>query len=938
MTATSVMRNPGSVLLVWCLCLAAVFLAACGGAQPTAGTEVQTDPQATAITTVQPTAGTEAQTDPQPTEITTVQPNAGSEMHAEVNPEWFVAPSLDEQIFDALDSNSMVVVRATLSSLTSKAETISGTPTTYRPIHELRFTVHEYLEGSGPNEVVVVVRGNTIYTDEATAIEHAQYAAGERNNSWDNRQAVLFVDLSQTTSGASGATGRSFARTAEFIRSNPQESPWDYTVDNLSRAWLPAQAAAGKTADSTRSAADSTFITDGAETPSPTITLADLKAKIAAMEAELTAGEGTAGFRDCVRDRILRERVYRAEPGGPRQRGQSLGSGRAAGAEIYSRDNNHREPKYNNYWLSGPDANLFQALNADDDSSSATGYTYMLSTVRPLPAGEYSVHYIFQHHDYLPCNFKPDDTYSDWTVTVTAPAGTVHEAFFDPVAIGSGVGADASNGALEPKAFSMGGVSTALQSLKWETGSATLTLRAPASLSGHFLDFIALDGTTALSLDGGAAAVSGGTLTWNVASQPWQVGDKLMLRIRQASSTPTDATLSALALSGVTLSPAFASATTAYTANGANGVGQTTVSPTVNDGGANYVIKLGGVTDADGTVDLAVGSNVITVEVTAEDGTTTKTYTVTVTRAAPSTDATLSALGLSGVTLSPAFASPTTAYTADVANDVEQTTVTATVNDDGASSVVKIGGVTDADGTVDLAVGANVITVEVTAEDGTTTKTYTVTVTRAATSTDATLSALGLSGVTLSPAFASATTAYTADVANDVEQTTVTPTTNYGGASYVVKLGGVGDADGTMDLAVGANVITVEVTAEDGTTTETYTATVTRAASVPTPTPAPVDSGNPSVSEVTGTSLRVSWDRVRPSGTFLQDLRVNYRLVGATDWSFGAYVDTSTWSSRRQAATVSGLTCGTNYEFQIEAQYSNRWHHYGRIDAATSGC
>ena len=146
-----------------------------------------------------------------------------------------------------------------------------------------------------------------------------------------------------------------------------------------------------------------------------------------------------------------------------------------------------------------------------------------------------------------------------------------------------------------------------------------------------------------------------------------------MLRIRQASSTPTDATLSALALSGVTLSPAFASATTTYTANGANGVGQTTVSPTVNDGGANYVIKLGGVTDADGTVDLAVGSNVITVEVTAEDGTTTKTYTVTVTRAAPSTDATLSALGLSGVTLSPAFASPTTAYTADVANDVEQT-------------------------------------------------------------------------------------------------------------------------------------------------------------------------------------------------------------------------------------------------------------------------
>ena len=39
--------------------------------------------------------------------------------------------------------------------------------------------------------------------------------------------------------------------------------------------------------------------------------------------------------------------------------------------------------------------------------------------------------------------------------------------------------------------------------------------------------------------------------------------------------------------------------------------------------------------DADGTVELSVGSNAVSVVVTAEDGETTKTYTVTVTRAAP---------------------------------------------------------------------------------------------------------------------------------------------------------------------------------------------------------------------------------------------------------------------------------------------------------------
>ena len=62
---------------------------------------------------------------------------------------------------------------------------------------------------------------------------------------------------------------------------------------------------------------------------------------------------------------------------------------------------------------------------------------------------------------------------------------------------------------------------------------------------------------------------------------------------------------------------------------------------------------------------MAVGANVITVEVTAEDGIATQTYTVTVTRAdAPitsvSADASLSGLTLSGVTLSARISSRAT--------------------------------------------------------------------------------------------------------------------------------------------------------------------------------------------------------------------------------------------------------------------------------------
>ena len=106
--------------------------------------------------------------------------------------------------------------------------------------------------------------------------------------------------------------------------------------------------------------------------------------------------------------------------------------------------------------------------------------------------------------------------------------------------------------------------------------------------------------------------------------------------------------------------------------------------------------------------------------------------TATPTPVPKATDATLSALSLGSVTLSPVFASGTTAYTAEVDNDVSQISVTATATDSNAETAVRIGGSVDSDGTVPLAVGVNSITVQVTAEDGQTVQTYTVFITRAA--------------------------------------------------------------------------------------------------------------------------------------------------------------------------------------------------------------
>ena len=320
---------------------------------------------------------------------------------------------------------------------------------------------------------------------------------------------------------------------------------------------------------------------------------------------------------------------------------------------------------------------------------------------------------------------------------------------------------------------------------------------------------------------------------WSDGTTMW-VSDWFDQKVYAYNMPPADeddATLRLLNLSNVTLAPPFVSGTRSYTASVGKSVTSTTVTAQTTNPNATRVIKLEGTEDADGTVDLAEGDNIITVVVTAEDGATTLTYTVTVTRAATfSTDATLSSLNLNNFTLDPTFASGTHSYTASVGNR-GMSRVTAQTTDPNATRVIKLDGVTDADGTVDLAEGENSITVVVTAEDTSTTLTYTVTVTRdAPLSNDATLSSLSLSDGTLDPTFMSGTQSYTASVANSVTSTMVTAeTTDPNAAEPVIKLDGTEDTDGTVDLAEGANSITVEVTAEDTTTTLTYTVTVTRA-------------------------------------------------------------------------------------------------------------
>ena len=148
---------------------------------------------------------------------------------------------------------------------------------------------------------------------------------------------------------------------------------------------------------------------------------------------------------------------------------------------------------------------------------------------------------------------------------------------------------------------------------------------------------------------------------------------------------------------------------------------------------------------------LVAGASSVTATVTANDDTTTEgdetvivtashggqtvglaTVTVDANDTPLSSDATLSSLALSGVDIG-AFSSGTTVYSANVEYDVSSTTVTAEPNDDGAGVVIAdaAGSTLGTSRAVSLSVGGNEITVTVTAEDGSATKIYTATLTRA---------------------------------------------------------------------------------------------------------------------------------------------------------------------------------------------------------------
>lgn len=279
------------------------------------------------------------------------------------------------------------------------------------------------------------------------------------------------------------------------------------------------------------------------------------------------------------------------------------------------------------------------------------------------------------------------------------------------------------------------------------------------------------------------------------------------------------------------LTPAFNSDTYDYTMTVPTTQTKIAFTPTAVDNSS--IITVNGSNVSSGSlsqnINLDEGDNTVKVILTTKEG-ATSTYTVTVTRTAQFRSAQLTGLTLTSGTLSPAFNKGIYQYTAIVENDITSVGVTPTAED--PNSTIKVNGVLVPSGAtspnISLDEGGNVINVVVTDTKGNS-NTYVINLTRRYPKDNVNLASLSVTDGTLSPKFDPENYLYSVKVPRNIEKVKILFTAQNDKAK--VKINGKEYTNGQSDyikLNIGANLVVIEVTAEDGKSTTTYKLSIIR--------------------------------------------------------------------------------------------------------------
>ncbi|MDF0674444.1 MAG: cadherin-like beta sandwich domain-containing protein [Nitrospira sp.] len=383
----------------------------------------------------------------------------------------------------------------------------------------------------------------------------------------------------------------------------------------------------------------------------------------------------------------------------------------------------------------------------------------------------------------------------------------------------------------------------------FSSNTTDYTVDAPTSATAVTVTAAPKDSTTTMTINGTPTSVgqgrsvplgAPGTTTTVSIVLTSQTGQESTYTVTVTRLLSSDNNLSALTVEPGSLAPAFAAGTLSYTVNVATDVASVTASATKSDPNAVMSGSLtAGAGIATGQATIPLGgpgtATPVSIEVTAPNG-NKKTYHITVNRL--SGDNNLSALTVTPGSLTPAFVDPNhLTYAVDVATEVTEVTVSATKSDPNAvlSGSIADPGVGQATGQATIPLGgpgtSTPVIITVTAPNGNS-KTYTLTVNRAAPSSDNNLSALTVTGGSLVPDFAPSTTAYTVGVPPSVASATVSATKSDSDAvlSGDVTAGtGVATGQATFLLVpLIPRTVSIIVTAPNG-ASKPYTITITRA-------------------------------------------------------------------------------------------------------------
>ena len=315
-------------------------------------------------------------------------------------------PYFGEQSIEERIANADVVVRARLATTTSEVVTTTTEEWSDYYYVGLKFylTVSEYLKGSGASSITAFTIQGGDYGTRREAEDAVPGVTANRVDTWEDREAIIFLNnddpydvFSEAVQGANDY----FLTIGDLT-----DDRYSLRRPIHSKLWLPS-AGTSETGD------DQEFLLAVPESgkDTPTIAIRELKRRIAAVDAEMNAGDGSEAYRNCVSYKYRVERVEQhAQSEGRKLWARaaldthSLVSGSSAGTVIFESEVLGIYPDTKMLTtLEGRDAYLFETVdgpaapwdwNRDGvltDGIDSIRYTQTLRPGRPIPAGDYIV-------------------------------------------------------------------------------------------------------------------------------------------------------------------------------------------------------------------------------------------------------------------------------------------------------------------------------------------------------------------------------------------------------------------------------------------------------------------------------------------------------------------------------------------------------------------